>query len=99
MASALRALGALLVVLGVTVAAVATALLMGDAQFAEIAAAYARHPDHALFRADYLMASAWHYGLVAAGVGGLLAGIAGGGMLLGIGELLRRVPPRDDDYQ
>jgi len=96
MATALRALGALLVVLGVAVAVVSTVLVMGDAQFAEIAAAYARHPDHALFRADYLTAAAWHYGLLAAGVGGLLAGCAGGGMLLGIGEILRRVPPRDD---
>ena len=96
MATALRALGALLVVLGVAVAVVSTVLVMGDAQFAEIAAAYARHPDHALFRADYLTAAAWHYGLLAAGVGGLLAGLAGGGMLLGIGEILRRVPPRDD---
>lgn len=98
MASALRALGALLVVLGVAVAVVATVLLMGDEQFADIAAAYARHPDHALFRADYLAAAAWHYGLLAVGACGLLAGIAGGAMLLGIGELLRRVPPRDEDY-
>jgi hypothetical protein len=96
MATALRALGALLVVLGIAVAIVSTVLIMGDEQFAEVAAAYARHPDHALFRADYLTAAAWHYGLLAAGVGGLLAGFAGGGMLLGIGELLRRVPPRDD---
>ena len=98
MASALRALGALLVVLGVVAAVVATVLVMGDAEFAEIAEAYARHPDHALFRADYLTAAAWHYGLLGAGVVGLLAGIAGGGTLLGIGELLRRVPPRDDEY-
>jgi len=98
MAPALRALGALLVVLGVAVAVIATVLLMGDEQFAEIAAAYARHPDHALFRADYLTAAAWHYGLLAAGVVGLLAGLAGGGTLLGLGELLRRVPPRDDEY-
>lgn len=96
MATALRALGALLVVLGVAVAVVSTVLVTGDAQFAEIAAAYARHPDHALFRADYLTAAAWHYGLLAAGVGGLLAGFVGGGMLLGIGEILRRVSPRDD---
>jgi hypothetical protein len=96
MATALRALGALLVVLGIAVAIVSTVLVMGDEQFAEVAAAYARHPDHALFRADYLTAAAWHYGLLAAGVGGLLAGFAGGGLLLGIGELLRRVPPRDD---
>jgi hypothetical protein len=97
MAGALRALGALLVVLGVAAAVVATVLLRGDAQFGEIADAYARHPDHALFRADYLTAAAWHYGVLGAGVVGLVAGLAGGGMLLGIGELLRRVPPRDDE--
>ena len=97
MAGALRALGALLVVLGVAAAVVATVLLRGDARFAEIAEAYARHPDHALFRADYLTAAAWHYGVFGAGVVGLLAGLAGGGMLLGVGELLRRVPPRDDE--
>jgi hypothetical protein len=95
MATALRALGVLLVVLGVAVAAVATVLVARDGQFAEVAAAYARHPDHALFRAEYLSAAARYYGLMAAGAGGLLAGLAGGGMLLGIGELLRRVSPRD----
>jgi len=98
MATALRALGALLVVLGVAIAVVAAVLLTRDEQFAEIAEAYARHPDHALFRAEYLTAAAQHYGLVAGGIVGLLAGCAGGGMLLGIGELLRRVPPRDDGY-
>jgi hypothetical protein len=95
MASALRALGGLLVILGVALASVAAVLLLRDAQFAEVAEAYARHPDHALFRAEYLTAAARYYGLLIAGVGGLLAGLAGGGMLLGIGELLRRVPRRD----
>ena len=95
MATALRALGALLAILGVAVASIAAVMLLRDTQFAEVAAAYARHPDHALFRAEYLTAAARHYGLLAAGVGGLLAGLAGGGMLLGIGELLRRVPRRD----
>ena len=95
MATALRALGALLVILGVSVAIVTAMMLLRDEQFAEVAAAYARHPDHALFRAEYLTAAARHYGLLAAGVGGLLAGLAGGAMLLGMGELLRRVPRRD----
>jgi hypothetical protein len=97
MAGALRTLGVLLVVAGAVAAAVATMLVRGDAQFAEIAEAYARHPDHALFRADYLTAAAWHYGVIGAGVVALLVGLAGGGMLLGIGELLRRVPPREDE--
>ena len=96
MVTALRALGVLLVLLGVVVAVVATVLVARDDQFAEVAAAYARHPDHALFRAEYLTAAARYYGLMAAGAGGLLAGLSGGGMLLGIGELLRRIPSRDD---
>jgi hypothetical protein len=96
MATALRALGVLLVMLGVVVAVLATVLVARDDQFAEVAAAYARHPDHALFRAEYLTAAARYYGLMAAGAGGLLAGLTGGGMLLGIGELLRRIPSRDD---
>lgn len=95
MATALRALGALLVILGMIVAVVATVLVARDEQFAEIAAAYARHPDHALFRAEYLTAAARYYGLMAAGAGGLLAGLAAGAVLLGIGELLRRVSRQD----
>ena len=39
------------------------------------------------------MAAARHYGLVAAALGGLLGGLALGGILLALGELLRRVPP------
>ena len=95
MATALRALGVLLVILGMIVAVVETVLVARDEQFAEIAAAYARHPDHALFRAEYLTAAARYYGLMAAGAGGLLAGLAAGGVLLGIGELLRRVSRQD----
>lgn len=95
MATALRALGVLLGVLGLAMAAAAALIFWRDEQFAEVAAAYARHPDHALFRAEYLSAAARHYGLLVASVSGLLGGLAGGGMLLGIGELLRRVPPRD----
>ena len=96
MATALRALGAVLAILGLAVAAVSAVLVWRDVQFVEVAAAYARHPDHALFRAEYLSAAARHYGLLAASVGGLVGGLAGGGMLLGLGELLRRVPPRED---
>ncbi len=95
MPTALRALGALLVILGVVGAGVAAAVVLRDERFAEVAAAYARHPDHALFRAEYLTAAARHYGVLVAGVLGLLAGLAGGAMLLGIAELLRRVPQRD----
>ena len=95
MPTALRTLGALLAILGVVGAVVAAMVVLRDEQFAEVAAAYARHPDHALFRAEYLTAAARHYGVLAAGVLGLLAGLAGGGILVGIAELLRRVPQRD----
>jgi len=95
MPAALRALGVLLAILGVAGAAVAAVVVFRDEQFAEVASAYARHPDHALFRAEYLTAAARHYGVLVAGILGLLAGLAGGGMLLGIAELLRRIPQRD----
>ena len=95
MPAALRALGAFLAILGVVGAAMAAVIVLRDEQFAEVAAAYARHPDHALFRAEYLTAAARHYGVLAAGVLGLLAGLAGGGILVGVAELLRRIPQRD----
>jgi hypothetical protein len=96
MAAALRALGVLLALLGVLVAVVTGWLVLRDVGFADVAAAYARHPDHALFRAEYLTAAARHYGLLAASVGALLGGLAVGGGLLGIAELLRRLPPPAD---
>jgi hypothetical protein len=95
MAGFLRGLGTLVMVLGLGVAGVAGWLLAGDVHFQEVAAAYARHPEHALFQADYWQAAARHYGLLAAFLGGLLGGLSLGGMLLALGELLRRVPSRD----
>jgi len=94
MAGFLRGLGALIVVLGLLTAGVTGWLLADDPVFREAAAAYARHPEHALFQADYVKAAARHYGLLAAMLGGLLGGLSVGGMLLGLSELLRRVPPR-----
>jgi hypothetical protein len=95
MPTALRALGLLLVLMGAVGAGVAAVVVIRDEQFAEVAAAYARHPDHALFRAEYLTAAARHYGVLVAGILGLVGGLTGGGMLIGIAELLRRVPERD----
>jgi hypothetical protein len=92
MASGLRALGALVVVLGLGGAAAAGWLLANDTGFGEAAAAYARHPEHLLFRTEYWVAAVRHYGLVAAVVGGLLGGLVLGGMLFGLAELLRRLP-------
>ena len=88
----LRVLGVAILVLGLATAGVAGWLVAGDANFREVAAAYARHPEHALFQTEYWVAAARHYGLVAASLGGLLGGLALGGILLALGELLRRVP-------
>jgi hypothetical protein len=94
MAGGLRALGAVVMALGLGGAAVAGWQLAADSKFAEVAEAYARHPDHPLFRTEYWVAAAWHYGLMAALAGGILGGLALGAILLALGELLRRLPPR-----
>jgi hypothetical protein len=88
----LRVLGVTILVLGLAAAGVAAWLVAADAHFQEVAAAYTRHPDHALFQTEYWVAAARHYGLVVASLGGLLGGLALGGILLALGELLRRVP-------
>jgi hypothetical protein len=90
----LRALGALVVVGGLVTATVAGWHLTRDTAYAEAVAAYQRHPGHPLFQADYYVAAVRHYGLLALACGGLLIGLAGGSTLLGLGELLRRVPRR-----
>lgn len=90
----LRVLGALVLGLGLAVAAVAGWLVVGDEHFQEAAAAYARHPGHTLFQTEYWAAAARHYGLLAAAVAGVLGGLVVGGLLLGLGETLRRLPRR-----
>lgn len=90
MAGFLRVLGVAILVLGLGTAGVTGWKVAADAHFAEVAAAYARHPDHALFQTEYWMAAVRHYGLLAAALGGLLGGLALGGILLALGELLRR---------
>jgi hypothetical protein len=90
MAGFLRTLGIVVLLIGLVTAAVAGWLLAGDAQFREIAEAYARHPEHALFQTEYWIAAARHYGLVAAIACGVLGGLALGGILYALGELLRR---------
>jgi hypothetical protein len=90
----LRFLGTLVILIGLAVAGVAGWLLAGDEHFREIAAAYARHPEHAMFQTEYWTAAARHYGLLGSFAGGLLGGLSLGGLLLGVGELLRRVPRR-----
>jgi hypothetical protein len=94
MAAFLRAFGAVVLACGLVLAAVAGWSLAGDTRFHEVAAAYERHPEHALFQAEYLAAAVRHYGLLAALVLGLVGGSALGGVLLALGEILRRLSPR-----
>jgi hypothetical protein len=93
MAGFLRVLGVAILVLGLVTAGAAAWLVAADAHFREVASAYARHPEHTLFQTEYWAAAARHYGLAVAALGGLLGGLALGGILLALGELLRRVPP------
>ena len=90
----LRALGSLVVAAGLFIAAVAGWLLAADTHFQEVAAAYGRHPEHALFQAEYWAAAARHYGLLVAVVGGTVGGLSLGGILLALAQLLRRVASR-----
>jgi hypothetical protein len=89
---ALRALGVLVLVTGLGAAAVGGVRFAGDTEFAEKAAAFARHPQHPLFQGEYWVASARHYAYLALACGGLLGGLVAGGLLLGMAELLRRSP-------
>jgi hypothetical protein len=88
----LRTLGVLVLLVGLVTAVVAGWLLAGDAHFREVAEAYARHPEHALFQAEYWAAAARHYGLLLAAAAGLLGGLMFGGILLGLAAILRRLP-------
>jgi hypothetical protein len=94
MAGFLRGLGVVILVVGLLGAAVSARLVAADEHFREVATAYARHPDHALFQTEYWAAAARHYALVATAGIGLLGGLSLGGILLALGELLRRVPKR-----
>lgn len=90
MSAWLRTLGALVVVLGLATAVVCTSLFLGDANYYEVVSAYERHPNHAIFQAEYWAASARHWSLLAAAIGGAFTGVTLGSLLLGVGELLRR---------
>jgi hypothetical protein len=81
-------------VVGLATAAIAGWHFTRDTQFAEVLAAYERHPEHALFQADYWVAAARHYGMLVLVLAGLLFGLTAGSGLLGIGEVLRRLPRR-----
>jgi len=90
MPTLLRALGVIVIALGVLVAAAAGWQLATDERFRDVAEAYARHPDHALFQSEYWVAAARHYGQIAAVLGGLVGGLSLGAALLALAELVRR---------
>ena len=82
-------------ILGIVCGAAAFGLGAGDPKFTEIAAAYARHPDNLLFQAQYGAAALRHYGLLTVAVLAPLVGIVAGVGLLGVAEVLRRLPRQD----
>lgn len=90
MSGALRLLGVIVLVAGLAGGVLAGMLFLGDTNYAEVAEAYARHPTHAIFQAEYWAASARHWALLAAAVGGVLIGLVWGGLLLGMATLLSR---------
>lgn len=92
MSAWLRGLGIAVLALGVASAATAGWFFASDVGYGEAAAAYARHPGHPLFQADYYLAAARHWGLLALTATGLLVGLVGGSLLLGVGQALRRLP-------
>jgi multisubunit Na+/H+ antiporter MnhB subunit len=90
MPTLLRALGVVVIAVGLLVAVAAGWQLAADERFREVAEAYARHPEHALFQGEYWVAAARHYGQIAAVVGGLVGGLSLGAMLLALAELVQR---------
>jgi hypothetical protein len=90
----LRVLGWLVLLGGLAAAAVAAGLYAGDTGFDEIAAAYARHRDNPVFEVRYWAAALRHYGFLAGAVAGAAATVTCAAVLLGLGEILRRLPPR-----
>ena len=94
MSGFLRLLGIVLLLGGLAAGAVTGWLFATDTVYEEITAAYARHPNHAIFQAEYWMASLRHWGLLAASIGSVVLALSVGSLLVGVAEVLRRVPRR-----
>ena len=88
----LRVLGITVLALGVGAGTYAGTRAAGDVAFAEIAAQYARHPEHPLFQAEYYAAALRYYGLIAGALAGILGGLVFGSLLLGVAMVLARQP-------
>jgi hypothetical protein len=87
----LRLLGVSVLAIGVGLGTYAATRAAGDAAWSEIAANYAKHPDHFAFQAEYYPAAVRHYALVAGAVVGILGGLVFGSLLLGVAMLTARV--------
>jgi hypothetical protein len=88
----LRVLGIAVLALGIGGGTYAATRAAGDVAWQEIAAQYARHPDHPLFQAEYYGAAVRHYAFVAGAFAGILGGVVFGSLLLGVATLLGRSP-------
>jgi hypothetical protein len=88
----LRLLGIVVLAFGMGAGTYAGTRALGDTGFAEVAAQYARHPEHPLFQAEYYAAAARHYGLVGGAIAGILGGLVFGSLLLGLASVLARQP-------
>lgn len=95
MSRLLRTVGWIVLFGGIGAASIAAGLFAGDERFAEVAAGYARHPDHPLFQIEYATAAARHYGLLLASLVSFVGGITAGLVLVGVGHLLHRLPGRE----
>lgn len=96
MRSVLIVVGWGVLALGIVVGAAALGTFVGDSRFAEVAEAYARHPDHALFQAQYWATALPHYGLLTLALLAPVVGLVAGVGLLAQAAILRRLPRGPD---
>ena len=91
MSRVLRALAAVLLVVGVCTSVVATRAVLNDEDYYRKAAALERHADNVLFEAEYNMALSRHAATVAAAVVCGAGGIVGGAMLFALASISARI--------
>jgi hypothetical protein len=87
----LHALAAVLLVAGLITSLLATRAALGDDDYYRAAAAFDRHSDNVIFKAEYQMALSRHAACLATAVVSAVAGIVGGAMLFALAGILGRV--------
>jgi hypothetical protein len=87
----LRAVGVVVLAVGLGVGCWAGTLVLQDAHFADAVASYLRHPDHPLIEGEYYAAATRHYTLIAIGVGTATTGVVFASLLFGLAAVLDRV--------